>query len=106
MGWWRKNRRGTYYAPPPPPGEDRVNKISLNFMKTEFLLFGNQSQSRNLDDLVGIRVKGKVIGRANSTEYLGTIIHESLKWDEHVSYISSKYLRNIGAIKRVPTFLP
>ena len=50
-----------------------INKLSLNFMKTEFLLFGNQSLLRNFDDLVGIRIKGRVIRRANSTKYLGTI---------------------------------
>ena len=83
-----------------------INKLSLNFMKTEFLLFGNKSQLRNFDDLVGIRIKGRVIRRANSTKYLGTISDEGLKWDKHVSYISSKILRNIGVIKRVRTFLP
>ena len=51
-------------------------------MKTEFLLLGNQSQLRNFDYLVGIRIKGRVIRRANSTKYLGTI--SDLKWDEHV----------------------
>ena len=81
-----------------------INKLSLNFMKTEFSLFGNQSQLRNFDDLVGIRIKGRVIKRANSTKYLETISDEGLKWDEHVSYISSKILRNIGVIKRVRTF--
>ena len=64
-----------------------INKLSLNFMKTEFLFFGNQSQLRNFDDLVGIRIKGRVIRRANSTKYLGTISDEGLEWDEHVSYI-------------------
>ena len=74
-------------------------------MKTEFLLFGNQSQSGNFDDLVSIRVKGRVIRRANSTKYLGIISDEALKSDEHFSYISSKILQNIGVIKRVCTFL-
>ena len=83
-----------------------IKKLSLNFMKTEFLLFGNQSQLRSFDDLVGIRIKGRVIGRANSTEYLGTILDKGLKWDEHAIYISSKILRNVGIIKRVRTFLP
>ena len=75
-------------------------------MKTEFLLLGNQPQLRNFDDLVGIRITGRVIRRANSTKYLGTILDEDLKWDEHVSYILSKILRNIGVIKCVRTFLP
>ena len=83
-----------------------INKVKSEFMKTEFLLFGNQSQLRNFDDLVGIRIKGSVIRRANSTKYLGTISDEGLKWDKHVSYISSKILRNIGVIKRVRTFFP
>ena len=58
------------------------------------------------NDLAAIRIKGRVIGRANSTKYLGTISDENLKWDEHVSYILSKLLRNIGVIKRVHTFFP
>ena len=63
----------------------------MNFMKTEFLLFGNQSQVCNFD-LVGIRIKGRVIRRANSTKYLGTILDKGLKWDKHIGYISSKIL--------------
>ena len=61
--------------------ENYVNgwRLSLNFMKTEFLLFGNQSQLRNFDDLVGISIKGRVIRRANSTKYLGTILDKGLK---------------------------
>ena len=51
-----------------------INKLSLNFMKTEGLLFGNQSQLRNFDDLVGIRIKGRAIRRANSTTVLGNDI--------------------------------
>ena len=83
----------------------KINKFSLNFIKTEFLLFSNQSQLRNFDDLEGIRIKGRVIRRANSRKYLEAISDEGLKWDEHVSYISSKILRNIGVIKCVRTFL-
>ena len=83
-----------------------ISKLSLNFMKTEFLLFSNQSQLRNFDDLVVIRIKGRVIRITNLTKYLGMISDEGLKWDELVSYISSKILRNIGVIKRVRTFLP
>ena len=83
-----------------------INKLGLNFMKTEFLLFGNQSQLCNFDDLVGIRIKGRVIRRADSTKYLGTISDEGLKWDEHVIYFSSKILRNIGIIKRFRALLP
>ena len=75
-------------------------------MKTEFLLFGNQSQLHNFDDLGGIRIKGRVIRREISTKYLVTIPDEGLKWDEHVSYVSSKILRNIGVMKRVCTVLP
>ena len=37
---------------------------------------------------------------------MGTILNEGLKWDEHVSYISSKIFRDIGVIKRFRTFLP
>ena len=75
-------------------------------MKIEFLLSGNQSQLHNFDDLVCIRIKGRVIRRANLTKYLETILDKGLKWDEHVSYISSKILQNIGIIKRLHTFLP
>ena len=44
-----------------------INKLSLNCMKTEFLLFGNQSQLRSFEDLVGIRIKEEQI-RQNTWE--------------------------------------
>ena len=36
---------------------------------------------------------------------MGTISDKGLKWDKHVSNISSNILRNIGVIKRVRSFL-
>ena len=80
------------------------SQVKSEFYENGFFLFGNQPQLRNFDDLLGIRIKGRVMRRAISTEYLGTTLDEFLKWD--VSYISSKTFRNIGVIKRVRTFLP
>ena len=47
-----------------------INKLSLNFMKTEFLLFGDQSQLRNFDDLVGISINPILPGLLNTFQTL------------------------------------
>ena len=47
-----------------------INKSSLSFMKTEVLLLVIQSQLCNVNDMVGIRITSRVIGRANLTKYL------------------------------------
>ena len=46
------------------------------------------------------------IKRVKHTKYLGLIVDDTLTWEKHIEYISTKINRNIGILKRTQNFLP
>ena len=89
----------------------KMNKLALNILKTEFMIT-DTSQRLNIIDQTPettryiISVDGCQIRRVKSVKYLGLIVDDTLTWDKHVDYISTKISKNIGTVKRVRTFLP
>ena len=89
----------------------KMNKLALNVLKPEFMIIGTSQRLNILDQTSEttpyiISVDGYQIRRVKSVKYLGLIVDDTLTWDEHVDYISTKISKNIGIIKRVRTFLP
>ena len=68
----------------------KANKLSLNTIKTEFMFIGTTQNITKINNLIAVRVDGKLIKRAKKVKYLGLVIDENMKWDEDVAYISSK----------------
>ena len=52
------------------------------------------------------RVDVKIIKRAKKVKYLGLLIDEDIKWDEHVAYISSKIRQNLGVMEWLSNDIP
>ena len=70
-------------------------KLSLNTVKTEFMVIGTSQRVGQLDMApetppYALFVKGASIRRVKQVENLGLIIDENLTWDHHVNYISQK----------------
>ena len=84
----------------------KANKLSLNAIKTEFMLMGSVYSNRKFDNLLAIRVDNTLIKRTRFTKYLGLIVDDTLKWDLHIDYISKKVKKNIGVVKHVKTCIP
>ena len=89
----------------------KMNKLALNVLKTEFMIIGASQRLNILDQTPEttsyiISVDGCQIRRVKSVKYLGLIVDDTLTWDEHVDYTSTKMSKNIGIIKRVRTILP
>ena len=59
----------------------RVNKLSLNVNKTNFIMFTNKKQLR---PTVSIVLNGKNIEQVSHTKFLGVIIDENLTWREQI----------------------
>ena len=71
----------------------RSNKLSLNALKTEFMIIGSHQRVGELGSartLPVVRAQGNVIKRVNKTKSLGLVIDEFLTWDKHIEYIAKK----------------
>ena len=89
----------------------RSNKLSLNTIKTEFMVTGSQNKLNNTDsDPVTtpyhISIDGFAIKRTKAVKYLGLVVDDALTWSQHIDYISSKIAPGVGILKRTRSFLP
>ena len=73
----------------------RVNKLSLNIEKTNFMLFTPKGFSRNMDH---ISIDGQRIEEVRHTKFLGVILDNKLNWHAHCEYICGKMSKGIGII--------
>ena len=88
----------------------RHNNLSLNAIKTEFMIIGSHHRVGRLDNTPEstpyiVQVGDMMIKRVTKAKYLGLVVDENLSWDEHVEYRAKKS-RNIGIIKRTRSILP
>ena len=73
----------------------RVNKLSLNIEKTNFMLFTPNGFSRNMNC---INIDGHRIEEVRQTKFLGVILNNKLNWHAHCEYICGKMSKGIGII--------
>ena len=89
----------------------KCNKLSLNTVKTEFMVFGTNNRLNQLDKSpvttpYTLCFYNFEIKRVKHTKYLGLIVDDTLTWEKHIEYISTKINRNMGILKRTQNFLP
>ena len=75
----------------------KVNKLSLNVAKTNFMIFGNKRFEENYM----ISINGMNINRVYVTKFLGVHIDSKLNWKEHISVIKTKVAKNVSIMNRV-----
>ena len=84
----------------------KATNLSLNVMKTEFILTGTTQNILKIGDLLAIRVQGHTVKRVYKAKYLGIVIDDKLTWKDHIDYVSLKIKRNLGIMKRVRNDIP
>ena len=65
------------------------NKLSLNIVKTEFIIIGTLPRLNQLDSspestLYAIIVDGQEVKRVKLVKYLGLMVKDKLVWDQHI----------------------
>jgi len=78
----------------------RANKLSLNAVKSNFILFGHKQMSQNCAD-VNLFLDGNRLERVTSTKFLGVFLDEKLKWTQHLNHVAIKLARGLGIMGRV-----
>merc|ERR1712035_191640 len=77
----------------------KINKLSLNIKKTNFILFSNNH--KKLDENLTVLIDNVSITNVDSTRFLGVLIDKNLSWEPHISLISSKIAKTIGIIGKI-----
>ena len=75
----------------------KVNKVSLNIEKTNYILFGKKNGNVDFELLID----GKIIPRVDNTTFLGVILDESLTWKKQIGHIENKVSKALGIMYRM-----
>ena len=73
----------------------RMNKLSLNYSKTNYIIYNNQLHKTCKDEFTIVMNKNR-LQRENSTKYLGVIFDGKLCWANHIDNLSSQLARCSG----------
>ena len=84
----------------------RVNKLSPNPKKTEFMVIGHPLKTKNLDLPQALTLDGSDIKKVEQVKSLGIIIDENLTWDEQYKHVKGKMSAGLSALKRLKNILP
>ena len=80
----------------------RVNKLSLNVNKTNFIMFTNKKQHR---PTVNTILNGTNIEQVSHTKFLGVIIDENLTLREQIKSVETKVSKSIGVLYKTKDVL-
>lgn len=74
-----------------------ANKMSMNTEKTNFILFTTSFYTPSLT----LSINNEPLRQVQETNYLGLIIDNRLKWNNHINKVKKKILPYIFAMKKV-----
>ena len=72
----------------------KVNKLSLNINKTNYMIFGRSTKL--FSETHKIIIDSTEINRVKETKFLGVILDAKLKWNAQIKQIESKVSKGIG----------
>ena len=76
-----------------------ANRLSLNVLKTEFILFKTTHMA--LNHRFTLKLNGKTIFASKKVKYLGLIVDENLTWGHHIFELRKKLNRANGILSRL-----
>ena len=74
----------------------RANKLSINFRKSNFMVFRPRQRRQTLD--ISIQIDNNSIDCVKETVFLSVILDEHLSWKPHILSVSRKISKSIGII--------
>jgi exonuclease III len=87
----------------------KANKVKLNVSKTKCLIIAKSSYQLNNQktemEALPIHIEGEIIECVESIKYLGVIIDNLLKFDEHAEYVMKKVAIKISYLARISRLL-
>ena len=77
----------------------RLNKLSLNVNKTNYILFHNNR--KKLLTQIKLTIDNITIEQTDKAQFLRIIINQNLTLTDHISLLKNKISKNIGVIRRI-----
>ena len=84
----------------------RANKLTLNRIKTEFMLIGSRQRLSTLAVSPTITIYDNQISQVTTAKSLGVTIDNKLDWRSHIDKLTKKVASGTGAIKRIRHLVP
>ena len=74
-----------------------VNKLSVNFKKTNYMLISSSKKK--------IHLNIHNIDRKSYIKYLGIYLDEHLQWEPQIQHVNNKLAKNVGIINKLRNYL-
>ena len=68
----------------------RINKLSLNPTKTEYMILDHHRRRKNRELLPQVFINRQKIKQVDKTKYLGVIVDDTLSWEEQYESVKKK----------------
>ena len=81
-----------------------VNRLVLNYKKSNFMIMGNPRMSSVMD--INPEINGNLLMKVESTKILGLEFDHMLKFDSHIDFLSRALNSKFGLFCRLKNFLP
>ena len=86
------------------------NKLSLNIMKTNFVIFCPYQKKFNYLLQISIfdsdKNKNVALEHKNCIKFLGLLIDENLSWKNHIHTLTTKISKTVGLLAKVRHIVP
>lgn len=82
-----------------------ANKLTLNVIKTEFMLIGSRQRIATLTDNLDLSVNGITLKQTDEIKCLGIKIDENLTWKSQIDTIKKKVATNLRVMRKAKPFL-
>jgi hypothetical protein len=83
----------------------KLNKLSLNIDKTNFMIFKNKHSNKPELNLT-IEIDHTCINKVNTTKFLGVLIDNDFSWKTHTSHVSKVISKYNGIFRKIRPFIP
>ena len=76
-----------------------VNKLTLNLLKTEFMIIGSKPKLKDIDETISITIVREEIYRSPYVKSLGFVIDQNLDWQDHVQAVIKKTSSGLAVLR-------
>ena len=76
----------------------RVNELTVNPKKTEYMFIGYPCRINKIETLAPLKLNGTEIKRVRKTKSLVVILDENLSWKDHFKPLKGKVTSGLSAL--------